>query len=77
MLRPPPAMPGLPHWQSSVYPSCLGQSSTPASGMGASLLVAPLTSGIGESHEEPQYQAYTGVAFWVLLAALRPSSVVA
>ena len=77
MLRPPPAVPGLPHWQSSVSPLCLGQSPTPASGMGASLLVAPLTSGIGKFHEGPQYQAYTGVAFWVLLAALHPSSLVA
>ena len=30
-----------------------------------------------ESHEGPQYQAYTCVAFWVPLAALRPSSMVA
>ena len=77
MLLPPPAVPGLPHWQSSAFPSCLGQSPAPASGMGASLLVAPLTSGIGGFHEGPQYPAYTGVAFWVLLAAPRPSSVVA
>ena len=41
----PPAVPGLPHWQNSVYPSGPGQSPAPASGMGASLLKVRLTSG--------------------------------
>ena len=77
MLLPPPAVPGLPHWQNSVYPSGPGQSPAPASGMGASLLKVQSISGIGKFHEGPQYQAYTGVAFWVLLAAPCPSFVVA
>ena len=77
MLLPPPAVPGLPHWQSSVFPSCPGQSLTPASGKGASLLVTLLISGIGRFHREPQYQACTGVVSWGLLTVLRPSFVVA
>ena len=73
----PPAVPGLPHWQSSVSCSCPGQSLVPASGKGASLLIVPLISGIGGFHGGPQYQACTCVASWVLLTALRPSFVVA
>ena len=77
MLPPPPAVPELPHWQSSVFPSCPGQSLTPASGKGASLLVTLLISGIGGFHGEPQYQACTDAASWVLLTVPRPSFVVA
>ena len=73
----PPALPGLPHWQNSVSPSCPGQSLTPTSGKGASLLIVQLISGIGGFHGGPQYQACTGVASWVLLTALCPSFVVA
>ena len=77
MLLLPPAVPGLPHWQSSNVPQNLGQSLAPAAGKGASLLKVQSTSGTDEFHEGPQYQVYTCVAFWVLLVALRPSSMVA
>ena len=73
----PPAAPRLHHWQSLITLLNPGQSPVPASGKGASLLKVQSISGIGKSHEGPQYQAYTGVAFWVLLAAPHPSFVVA
>ena len=68
----PPAVPGLPHWQSSVSPSCPGQSLAPASGKGAFLLTTQSTSEIGGFRRGPQYQVCTDVASGVLLTAPRP-----